>query len=204
MTNPMSAQQVLVACHDCDLVQRLPAPTVRASVRCSRCGSLLQRSGGDPIATPLALAVAALILFVLSNSFPMVAFTLQGVRETTYLLGGIRELFSEGRIVLAGIVLLTTFVAPLLHIGVLIYLYLPLALDRRPPGFRRAIRMARVVVPWSMLEVFLLGIIVASVKLAEQALIVPGVAAWSLGLLVVLMTVASSYVRPHVLWARVT
>jgi paraquat-inducible protein A len=203
MTNAMSVQQDLVACHDCDLVQRLPSPSMTASVRCCRCGCVLQRSGGDPIATPLALALAALVLFVLSNTFPMMVFTLQGARETTYLLGGIQALFSEGRTVLAGIVLLTTFVAPLLQIGVLIYLYLPLALDRRPPGFRRAIRLARVVVPWSMLEVFLLGIIVASVKLAEQALIVPGVAAWSLGLLVVLMTVASSYVRPHVLWARV-
>jgi paraquat-inducible protein A len=194
----------LVACHECDLVQRLPATAARARIRCHRCGCMLHRSGGDPLATPLALALASLVLFLLSNVFPIMAFTLRGVSDTTYLLGGIYQLYAEGRALLAGVVLLTTFVAPLLHIALLIYLYLPLSLGRRPLAFAGALRLAQLVVPWSMLEVFLLGVIVASVKLAEQAIIVPGIAAWSLGLLVVLLTAASARVRPRVLWSRVT
>jgi len=193
----------LVACHECDLLQRLPAEHGRGRVRCRRCGCVLHRQGRDVVAVPLALGLTALILFILSNAFPLLDFALQGRHDTTYLLAGIRELYLQGRPVLASMVLFTTVVAPLLHIGLLIYLYLPLALDRRPPGFAAALRLGQAVLPWSMLEIFLLGVLVAAVKLAERATIAPGPAAWSLGLLVIVLAAASTQVHPQRLWDRV-
>ncbi len=103
---------------------------------------------------------------------------------------------------LATVVLFTTIVAPMLHIGLLIYLYLPLALGRRPHGFALALRLTQAVLPWSMLEIFLLGVLVAGVKLAEQATIVPGPAAWSLGALVIILAAAATQVHPQRLWGR--
>jgi len=193
----------LVACHECDLLQRLPAENGHGRVRCRRCGCVLHRRGRDAVTLPLALGITALILFVLSNAFPLLDFALQGRHDTTYLLAGIRELYVQGRPVLASMVLFTTVLAPALHIGLLIYLYLPLALGRRPPGFATALRLSQAVLPWSMLEIFLLGVLVAAVKLAEQATIVPGPAAWSLGLLVIVLAAAATQVHPHRLWDRV-
>lgn len=193
----------LVACHECDLLQRLPAERGRGRVRCRRCGCVLHRHGRDAVSVPLALGIAALVLFVLSNAYPLLEFALQGRHDATYLLAGIRELYAQGMPLLASVVLFTTVVAPLLHIGLLIYLYLPLALGWRPPGFVSALRLVQAVLPWSMLEIFLLGVLVAAVKLAEQATIVPGVAAWSLGLLVIVLAAASTQVHPHRLWDRV-
>ncbi|MCB1772060.1 MAG: paraquat-inducible protein A [Gammaproteobacteria bacterium] len=193
----------LVACHECDTVQRLPDDPARGRVRCARCGHVLHRCSGDLVATPLALGLAAAVLFVVSNTWPLMDFTLQGYRDSTYLLAGISQLYAQGMTILATVVLLTTFVAPLVHILLLVYVYLPLAFGRRPPGFPIAIRVTQGVVSWSMLEIFLLGVIVAAVKLAEQATIVPGPAAWSLGLLVVLLAMASTQVHPHLLWQRV-
>jgi paraquat-inducible protein A len=193
----------IVACHECDLVQRLPANPPHGRVRCRRCGYVLHCCGGDLATTPLALGLAALVLFVISNVYPLLEFTLQGQRDTTYLVAGIHQLYLQGMPLLAAVVLLTTLVAPLLHIGLLIYVYLPLALGRRPPAFALAIRLIQGVVSWSMLEIFLLGTVVAGVKLAEQATIVPGPAAWSLGLLVVLLALASTQVHPRLLWQRV-
>ena len=89
---------------------------------------------------------------------------------------------------------------PPVVVGLLIYLYLPLAFNRRPRGFAVALRLAQAVLPWSMLEIFLLGVLVAAVKLAEQATIVPGPAAWSLGALVVVLAAASTQVHPRRLW----
>ncbi|MCB1784658.1 MAG: paraquat-inducible protein A [Chromatiaceae bacterium] len=193
----------LIACHECDLLQRLPPEHGRGRVRCRRCGCVLHTSGHDAVAVPLALGLTALVLFVLSNAFPLLDFIVQGQRDTTYLLAGIRELFLQGRPLLASIVLLTTVLAPLVHIALLIYIHLPLALGRRPPGFARALRASQEVLPWSMLEIFLLGVLVAAVKLSEQATIVPGPAAWSLGLLVVVLAGAATQVHPHRLWERV-
>jgi len=155
------------------------------------------------VVTPLALGFTALILFVLSNSFPLLDFGLQGHRDATFLLAGIRELHTQGSPVLAAVVAFTTLIAPLLHIGLLIYLFLPLALRRRPPGMVPALRMVQAILPWSMLEIFLLGVLVAAVKLAEQATIVAGPAAWSLGLLVIVLAAAATQIHPHRLWERV-
>ena len=127
-------------------------------------------------------------------------FGLHGHQDATYLLAGIRELFAQDRPALAGVVLFATVLTPALHIGLLIYLYLPLALGRRPPGFVTALRLVQAVLPWSMLEIYLLGVLVAGVKLAEQAAIQPGPAAWALGLLVLVLAAASARVHPRRLW----
>lgn len=192
----------LVACHDCDLLQRLPQASGHARVRCVRCGCVLHHAGRDPVTAPLALGLAALILFLLSNLFPLLDFALQGQHDQTYLLAGIVQLFVQGQGLLAMVVAFTTLAMPAAHIGLLIYLYLPLALGRRPAGFAVALRAAQTVLPWSMLEIFLLGVLVAGVKLADQASIAPGPAAWSLGALVLVLAAAGAQVHPQALWER--
>jgi len=203
MQTATSHHHDLVACHECDLLQRLPAERGRGRVRCRRCGCVLHHRGRDVIMLPLALGITAMVLFILSNAFPLLEFGLQGRRDSTYLLAGIRELYAQGMPLLASVVLFTTVVAPALHIGLLIYLYFPLALGLRPPALVAALRAVQAVLPWSMLEIFLLGVLVAGVKLAEQATIVPGPAAWSLGLLVIVLAAAATQVHPQRLWDRV-
>lgn len=193
----------LVACHECDLLQRLPVAPARSRVRCQRCGCVLDHGGRDPVAAPLALGITALILFLLSNAFPLLEFGLGGQRDEAYLLAGIRQLYAQQAPILAIVVLFTTLIAPLLHICLLIYIYLPLRFGRRPPAFVAALRLVQAILPWSMLEIFLLGVLVAEVKLAEQATIVAGPAAWSLGLLVVVLAAAATQVHPQRLWDRV-
>ena len=203
MDNTLPHHHDLIACHDCDLLQRLPQEQARGRVRCVRCGGVLHNQGRDPVVVPLALGFAALVLFVLSNAFPLLEFGMQGRTDSTYLLAGIYELFAQRMPLLASTVLLTTILAPALHIGLLIYLFLPLSLGWRPPGFARALRLVQAVLPWSMLEIFLLGVLVAAVKLAERATIDPGPAAWSLGALVIVLAAAATQVHPHRLWDRV-
>lgn len=190
----------LIACPECDLLQRLPGEPGVARIRCTRCGYELYRWGRDPVSAPLALGLAALVLFAVSNLFPLLEVNLQGRQDSTYLLAGIEQLFVQGMPLLALVVLFTTVLAPLAHVLLLIYLYLPLALGRRPPGFAGALRLAVAILPWSMLEIFLLGVLVASVKLSEQASIVPGPAAWSLAALVLVLAAAATRVHPQRLW----
>ncbi len=192
----------LVACHECDLLQRLLPEPPRGCVRCARCSAVLHRAGRSIIDAPLALALAGVVLFVLSNLYPLIEVRLQGSSDTTYLLAGIAALYQQGMPILATLVLITTVLAPVGHLVLLIYVHGALRLDRRPPGLPAALRLIQAVMPWSMLEIFLLGVIVASVKLAEQASIKPGIAAWSLGLLVLVLAAAATQVHPRRLWER--
>jgi len=190
----------LIACHECDLLQSLPINPPPSRLRCARCNAVLHHHGHDIIDVPLALALTGMVLFFLSNYFPLLEFRLQGRNDATFLLAGIRELYHQDMPLLAGLVLITTILAPLVHIGLLVYVYGPLKFGRRPPGFPWALRAIQAILPWSMLEIFLLGVIVAAVKLAEDAVITPGPAAWSLGMLVVVLAGAATQVHPHSLW----
>jgi paraquat-inducible protein A len=193
----------LVACHECDLLQRLPPEPPRGCVRCARCSAVLHRVGRSIIDAPLALALAGVVLFVLSTLYPLIEVRLQGSSDTTYLLAGIAALYQQGMPILATLVLITTVLAPVGHLVLLIYVHGALRLGRRPSGLPAALRLIQAVMPWSMLEIFLLGVIVASVKLAEQASIKPGIAAWSLGLLVLVLAAAATQVHPRRLWERI-
>ena len=201
---PSSIRQYssLVACHECDLLQRLPLNPPRSRIRCARCGEVLHHHGLDPIEIPLALAITGVVLFILSNSFPLLEFGLQGRRYAAFLVAGILELYHQGRPILAGLIAFTTVISPAVHLVLLIYVYLPLRFGRQAPGFSLALRTMQFIIPWSMLEIFLLGVIVAGVKLAEDATLTPGPAAWSLGLLVLVLAGAATQVHPHSLWER--
>jgi paraquat-inducible protein A len=150
-----------------------------------------------------ALAVAAAVLFVISNSFPFLTFDMQGRETETTLATGVSDLWQEGYGELAALVLATTIVAPLFQILLLLYLLLPLRYRRVVWRLPHAFRVLRRAQPWSMMEVFLLGILVAIVKLSGQASVVPGVALWSFGLLMLVLAGAVASFDPHVMWEEI-
>ena len=79
----------------------------------------------------------------------------------------------------------------------------PLQLGRRPWALAHAFRLLRRIQPWSMMEVFLLGILVSVVKLAAMAKIVPGLALYSVGVLILVVAGANSVLEPRMIWRRV-
>ena len=100
-------------------------------------------------------------------------------------------------------VLLTTVVVPLTQLLIQLYIYLPLKLNRVPWLMAPMFRFAGSLQPWSMMEVFLIGIIVALVKLLGMAQIVPGIALWSFALLIVTLAAAAANMDSRVVWDRV-
>lgn len=152
----------------------------------------------------MALAVAAFVLFVLSHSFPLLDFRIQGQSSASYILAGAQQLWLQDKPMLSVLIVLTTLIAPALHIGLMLYILGPLWLGRQPPFLASALRLAHWIFPWSMLEIFLLGVLVASVKLADVASVTAGPAIWSLGALVIVLAAATARIHPPQLWERVT
>jgi len=197
-----SSDLTLTACHECDLlvheVDR--QQTSRYSALCPRCGALLYRHSRHSLEHTLALACACLVLLVVANTFPVVGLNIQGQRIDTTVIGAALQLWREDMLAVAILVLVTTTLTPLLEMAAVIWLVLPLMLGRRPPAFARVFRMLQAAHPWAMVEVFLLGILVALVKLSHLAEVLPGPAMWCFGALMLLLTAVSAIIEPRDLW----
>jgi paraquat-inducible protein A len=198
----MSASS-LIACHECDLLQReVPLPTGRAA-RCGRCGAVLYRNTPDSLNRTLAYTLAAALLFAVANAFPIVGLDAQGNRTATTLFGTVRTLHDDGMTSVAALVFVTTILMPALELGAMLYMLLPLRLGRVPRGLPAMFRVVQSVRPWGMVEVFMLGTLVSLAKLAHLASVVPGIALWSFAALMLLLAAVSAAFDPRALWARV-
>ena len=197
------AKVKLIACHECDLLQREVHLPRGGIVRCGRCGAELYRSHPDSFERTLALTAAAILLFVIANSFPIIGLKLQGQVIQTTLFHTVQTLWNEDMKSVGTLVFVTTILMPALELCALTYLLLPLKLGRAPPHFAFVFRVLQTVKPWGMVEVLMLGVIVSLVKLANLAGVVPGVALWSFGALMFVMAAIASVFDPRDLWTRV-
>jgi paraquat-inducible protein A len=193
----------LIACHECDLLHRIPVQQGSGVARCRRCNALLHRSVRNSLDRTLALTFAGMILFIVANSFPFLAFKLQGQETQTTLISGVQDLYDQGMWEIAILVLLTTIIVPLIQLLIHIYVLLPLKFNRTPWKMAAIFRISSGLGAWSMMEVFLIGIIVSVVKLVGMAQIIPGLALWSFALLIVILAAASVNLDPQIVWKRV-
>lgn len=188
-----------IVCEGCDAVyQRVPLAPREVS-RCPRCGTELDRHAGDQSARVLPLTVACLILFAIANLFPIVEIQVQGLTSETTLAGAVIALTTEGMSPVALLVLATTILFPLLQLCILFYLLVPMAYERRPTGFKILVNALQALRPWGMIEVFLLGVLVAIIKLGSIAKVIPGPALWAFMGLTVLLTAVLSF-NPRTFW----
>ncbi|MCB1756656.1 MAG: paraquat-inducible protein A [Gammaproteobacteria bacterium] len=194
--------QELVACHDCDLLQKLPRLNPGESAYCIRCKANLYKRKINPLNRSLALVLTACLLFVAANLFPLLSLNSQGHIIDSTLISGALVLFEQGDWLLSALVLLTVFVFPLINLSGLLYILLTLKLNRTPWKVRTLFRFIRHAEPWGMLEVLLLGVLVAGVKLGDLAIVIPGIALYSFALLILIMAALYSALDPHMIWRQ--
>ncbi|WP_454763019.1 paraquat-inducible protein A [Cupriavidus campinensis] len=189
----------LVACEYCDALYERTALEPGERATCLRCGGPLYRESSGAYRRLLPLVITALILFLISNAFPIVEMDLKGVRTQTTLLGAVQALYVDQMALVAMLVFATTLLFPLAELLMMGYLLVPMARRRMPPGFDRIVRGIRQTRPWGMIEVFMIGVLVTLVKLSTMAKVLPGVALWSFAALVVVLAAMLSF-DPRDLW----
>ena len=199
MANPK-----LIACHECDLLQREVALPLAGVARCGRCGAELYRSHPHSLERTMALTAAGIVLFAIANAFPIIGLKLNGQVIQTTLFHTVQTLWNEDMKSVGVLVFVTTMLMPALELLAMTYLLLPLRLGRKPPHFALVFRMLQAVKPWGMVEVLMLGVLVALVKLAALAGVVPGIALWSFAALMFLMAAIAAVFDPRELWADVS
>lgn len=192
----------VLACDECDLLHTgvlLPRGT---SAHCRRCGARLARNSGASLDRPLALALAAVVMFVVANANDILQLQVSGQITSSTLAGAVARLWDQGMWIIALIVALTAMVFPFLQLASMCYLLAPLRNGSIPPGFAVILRMIQALQPWGMLEVFVLGSLVALAKLAKIATVAPGAGLWAFGALILLAAGAAMSFDSEDLWRR--
>jgi paraquat-inducible protein A len=198
----MSAHCRLSVCHDCDTLQAVPPLPPGGSARCVRCRARLCSNPRGGLETPLALAAGAMVLFLTANFFPLLALEIQGRSQATSFTGAALTLAREGMPELGLVVWLTCVLVPGAVFGITLYVLVAVHLGRRLPLLRPLVVLLSRLRPWGMLDVFMLGILVAMVKLADLASILPGAGLFAFLPLILFSAGIAATLEPRLLWDR--
>jgi len=168
-----------------------------------RCGYTLHKNQPDSLDRTLALTLAGIVLFVVANSFPFLSFQMQGQTTETTLFTGVKDLYQQGMWGLSAVVFFTSILAPGIQLVLLMTVLIPLKLNRLPRGFPTLFRYVETLAPWGMMDVFMLGILVSVVKLADMATIIPGTSLFAFVVLIFVLAAAQAALDPDIVWSRV-
>lgn len=187
----------LRACHACGLVQVVPMAVAGSGAHCARCDSPFPR-GIDQRWT-IAAAIAALMLYPVAMSLPVMSIERFGVVASTDIWNGAWNLLEDGHVVVALVVLVCSIAVPLLKLFGL------LSLSLAPRAWRdrhRALtwRLIDAAGRWGMIDVMLVAGVVAAVKLGDMVSVDAGPGAMVYALMVVLSLIAGATFDPHAMW----
>jgi paraquat-inducible protein A len=194
----------LLACHECDLLQFDVEVPEGGVLRCRRCHGELYRNRANSLDRAFALSLGAAVLLLIANAYPVVGLSVSGTLVETTLIGSVRVLYKDGMWPIAALVFATTILTPFFQVASMLWMLVPLRLNRVPWRAAFVFRLARLVQPWGMTEVLIIGLLVALVKLAHIASVVVGVGLWSFGALMLVLAAASAAFDSRALWARIS
>lgn len=189
-----------IACLECGQLHQY-CKLARGEVgRCTRCSAILYRNRPHMLETVLALLVTGLVLFPLSNLFPLLGLRSQGVEMELHLFAASVELWRQGYQLLAILISLNTIIFPLIELLSLLVVLLTIRFAWMPEPAIFLFRWMRELKPWGMLEVFMLGVLVAVVKLGDMATLIVDTAFWSFAGFIVVMAAANATLEPFTVW----
>lgn len=192
-----------VICPQCATVQTYQVPQTGQSLQCCCCEHLLIKTIRGDNLPALWLTISALILYFPANFYPIMTMIYLGRSNETTIMGGVINLYESGMLGLAALVFLVSVIIPIVKISVMLYLLL---LRRFSPfsnlTHHKLLRFVERIGPWSMLDVFLIAVLVALVKLQDMARVEPGPGIVAFAGVVVLTLVASQVMDSRLLWSK--
>ena len=194
---------VYLGCESCGLVSiDVTGDDPTLVQRCSRCGHVLHATKPFSLQRTWACVIAAAVLYIPANTLPVMETVSALQRDEHTLLGGIHELWLDGSWALAVIVFIASIAVPVLKIGVLALLAWTV---RRHPDWRRLerarlYRLIETVGHWSMLDVYVVVLLAATVRFGPLASVSTGAGLLSFAAVVVLTLLATWSFDPRLIW----
>jgi len=193
-----------ISCDTCGLAQRVDQLPPGSVAECIRCGSVVRERPFGGVEVTAALTVAALVLYIPANIYPIMSMNLYGAYSENTVWDGVVSLFQYDQYFIAIVVFLASIVIPLLKLMGLFFLVASVkwGKGRRLRGRTRIYKFIDLIGPWAMLDVFLLAILVALVKLGDIGRVIPGPGLVAFTCVVVLTMLASQSFDPKLIWNR--
>lgn len=201
MNAPLPPLDDLVACPQCDTLHRAQSLPDGARAHCQRCGIVLMTSQPAAMAQILSLALTAFVMMIAAVSFPFLTLDAGGLHNATSVIDAVLA-FNEGyAFPLAVAVAFFIVVIPLMRLTALIYALGPLVREKSPRnGARTAFALAERLRPWSMAEIFIVGVTVALIKVAGLAVVTIGPAFWAFAGVVVITVLKDQLICRYSIW----
>lgn len=202
---PTAARSGLMSCHACHQLSRIPPMVNEGDAICPRCGAHLHLRKPNSISRTWALLIAAYILYIPANLLPVMTVISFGKGEADTILSGVKELIHAGMMPIALLVFFASITVPVLKLLALTYLLLSVQYKSqwRPRQRTKLYRMTEVVGRWSMIDIFMISILIALVKLDAVATIEPGPGAISFAAVVILTMFAAMSFDPRLIWDNI-
>ena len=198
-----SARQLgLVSCSDCHLLSRLPKTSANEVAYCPRCGEDLHQRKPNSIMRTWALVITAMVFYIPANVLPMTLTTALGTTQGDTIMSGVIYFMTHGSWEIALVIFTASVFVPFLKFAMLIYLLLSVHFKsiKRPKDRTRLYRFTEAIGRWSMLDIYVVTILVALVKLGFLADIEAGPAAIYFAAVVVSTMIAAESFDPRLIW----
>jgi len=192
-----------VACPDCDLLQQIPPLRPGGKAACARCGRLLSKRPSSSQDLPLALTIAAAIALIVADTLPLMDLHVVGRFASTTIPGGAYEMWLQGQLLVSVLVLFCAVIAPAGYILFMLVLLLAARRARVPHWAGEMLRWVGHLQVWSMLEVVMLGVLVALTKIAQLATVDPGIGMYAFGATILLIPAIMTNFDRRQLWQKV-
>jgi paraquat-inducible protein A len=192
----------MVSCHNCHLVCSAPLFRGKLGWACPRCGAVLHQRKPNSISRTWALVIAALIFYIPANVLPITLTTSLGKIQSDTIMSGVIYFITTGSWPIALVIFIASIVVPLAKILILTFLLISLQRKSqwRPHDRTRLYRITEAVGRWSMLDIYVITILVALVKLGALASIEAGPAALYFAAVVVITIFAAMSFDPRLIW----
>ena len=189
-------QQRLQSCHCCGLIHDLNAHT------CQRCSSLLHPRTPFSLQKTWAFLITGALLYIPANLYPIMHTRLLGADEPSTILGGVVLLWQHGSYPIALIVFIASILIPIIKMLALFWLAFSVEAGHQNRVNERIwmYRMTELIGRWSMIDVFVVAVLVALVQLGGLASIQPGLAATAFAGVVILTMLSALSFDPRLIW----
>lgn len=192
-----------LACPECDLLLRQVIFQKGETAHCPRCQYLLRRPKSQSIFHTFVLSLTGLFLLVPANILPIMSIKVLGNTQAGTLWGGVVTLFHEGMWGVAILVCLASMLFPILSILLSFVISAHLYFNHYNPLLSLSLRVLHHIEEWAMLEVYLIGIIVASVKLSSMSELKFGLGLNAFVLLLIVSIMLSSHFDSALFWQKI-
>jgi paraquat-inducible protein A len=201
---PPGAAGELIACTVCDTLHHVPEIPEDGALVCRRCGDVLLRWPGRKLDRILGGAFGTVVLVTSALFLPFLQLSASGFTSAASLVDTALAFRDGATAPLVIALILLIVVVPLTRAVALAYALVPLRLNRPLlPGTRSAFHLATELRPWSMAEVFIVGVAVALVKIGGMATVVLGTGFWEMTLILAIVVLEGTSMCEKTIWRMI-